>query len=147
MSRAGNEGGPALPRPGALDVTTDEGRWLGSSLIEEMSRAIRDKTRRVADAKKRGSRAARYDRWWLVLDDEVMIAPSSILGADGRSEIEGTIRSTSRDGVWSKVVLVSRFQPAGDLREAPDLEKLQEQPKWFWPVWEAAEHAPLPPSP
>ena len=147
LIRAGNEGGPVLRRPGALDVTTDEGCWLGASLIERMTEAVRDKSRKVANARGRGSRAARYGRWWLVLDDEVMIAPNSILEADERRGVEETIRYVNRDGTWSKVVLVSRFQPAGDLCGAPDLETLQEQPKWYWPVWEAAEHPPLPPSP
>ena len=48
---------------------------------------------------------------------------------------------------WSKVVLVSRFRSAGDLESPPDVKALQERPKWFWPVWEAVGHTPLPRSP
>lgn len=147
LVRAGNEGGPVLRRPGALAVTTDAGCWLVSSLIEGIAEAIRDKTLKLEKAKERGSRAARYDRWWLVLDDEVLIAPGSILSPNERAVIEEAIRSANRDGAWSKVVLVSRFQPVGDLESPPDPETLQEAPKWFWPVWGDARHAPLPPSP
>lgn len=147
LIRAGNEGGMALRCSDALDVTTDEGHVLVPSLIEEITEAIRDKTLKLAKAKKRHSRAARYDRWWLVLDDDVLIAPRAVLMPGERAEIEEAIRLSNQEGTWSKVVLVSRRHHAGDTECPPDAEALRERPKWYWPMWEAAEHAPLPRSP
>lgn len=147
LLRAGNEGRMALRQSGVLDVTTDAGCLLQSTLTEAVSKAVRDKTRKVERARKQGSRAARYGRWWLVLDDEVMIVPCGILMADERRAVEDAIRCSNQEGTWSKVVLVSRFQPAGGSESPPDVEVLRERPKWYWPMWEAAEDAPLPRSP
>lgn len=147
LIRAGNEGGMALRQSGVLDITTDAGCLLQPTLTEAVSKAVCDKTRKVERARKQGSRAARYDRWWLVLDDDVMIVPSAILMPEERRDVEDAIRLSNQEGTWSKVVLVSRRHHAGDTECPPDAEALRERPKWYWPMWEAAEDAPLPRSP
>ena len=127
LSPAHNEGGFG-------DLSEDEGLWLASTLTERVTACVKEKAEKV----EKGSRAHQYDRWWLVLDDEVLITPKEVLNEEERARVEQSVRMCAGRSQWSKVVVVSRFQTT-----APP----EKQPKWFWPMWEDERHTPLPESP
>ena len=114
-----------------LGVSVDEGCMVGETLAERIVEEIRKKTGRVRN----GTRAKRYDRWWLVFDDEILIAPIKVLDVSERARIAAEIRKCSYRGQWSKIVLVSRFQTV------PTPQKPQ---KWFYTLWEEPRHSRLP---
>ena len=64
LMRAGNEGGLVCRVPSALEVTVDQGSYIVSTLTREVTETVRSKTRKVGEARERGSRAAQYDNWW-----------------------------------------------------------------------------------
>ena len=112
-------------------VSSDEGGIL--PLADRVADVVARKAAKVA----KGRRASSYDRWWLVLDDEVLIAPKTLLDERERREIEARVRECGGRERWSKIVLVSRFQS-----EPPPARP----PKRYWPLWEHPCHAPLPPA-
>ena len=87
-------------------VSVDEGFMVEETLAERIVEEIRKKIGRIRN----GTRAKRYDRWWLVFDDEILIAPIEVLDASERAGIAAGVRKCSYRGQWSKIVLVSRFQ-------------------------------------
>ena len=115
-------------------VDEDEGMMVGSVLAERIRACVKEK----ADKVEKGARTRGYDRWWLVLDDEVLVAPKGVMTKDEQRQIEDSVRTCTGRSQWSKIVLMSRFQT---------VEPPEKQPKWFWPLWEDPGHAPLPCSP
>ena len=123
---AGNEGG-------FNGVSQDEGFMIEDTLVDQVVGWIDKKSTKV-----RKVRSNREDRhWWLIFDDEIVVAPVGLLG-DSREKIEHGVRDSIDSELWSKVVLVSRFQ----LERPPP-----KRPKWFWPLWENPQCAELPDSP
>lgn len=128
-----------------LDPATNEGSFSGVSL-DVGSRVVPTLTGRIiacveekVEKIRRSERAYRYSQWWLVFDDEIVIAPiHQILSVDERSRIELSVRDCSDTVRLSKVVLVSRFQ------STPPPAK---QDMWFYAPWEDPRYPPLPPSP
>ena len=113
-------------------VCPDMGGRVVASLIERIAAEVRRKTRKVQKA------PGYYDRWWLVFDDEMLIAPFSVLSPDERRKIETAVRECDGRDQWSKIVLMSRYQLT------PPLPK---RDKWFHPLWEDERSPPLPVSP
>ena len=70
-----------------LGVSVDEGCMVGETLAERIVEEIRKKTGRVRN----GTRAKRSDRWWLVFDDEILIAPIKVLDVSERARIAAEI--------------------------------------------------------
>ncbi len=128
-----------------LDPATNEGSFSGVSrdvgsvvvptLTERIVACVKEKVEKI----RKSERACRYRQWWLVFDDEIVIAPiHQILSVDERSRIEASVRECSDTVRLSKIVLVSRFQTT------PPSAK---QDMWFYAPWEDPRHPPLPPSP
>ena len=127
LLRAGNEGGFS-------GLSEDQGMILESILTKRIMACVEEKSEKM----RKGSRAQQYNRWWLVLDDEVLIAPKGVMSKDEQNRIEESVRTCTGRDQWSKIILMSRFQT---------VEPPRKQPKWFWPLWEDPRHAPLSGSP
>ena len=125
---------PASNEGSFSGVSTDKGLEVVGTLIERIIDCVSAKAGKIAN----GKRSKNYSRWWLVLDDEVLIAPVGVLTADERAKIEERIQGCDDRERWSKIVLMSRFQttPPPPIRE-----------KWFYAPWEDPRHPPLPASP
>ena len=123
---------PASNEGGLTPVCPDMGRLVVPLLVERIAAVVREKTEKVQ--KVPGS----YDRWWLVFDDEILIAPCSILSSDERCEIETAVRECYGRDQWSKIVLVSRRQ----MTSPPP-----KRDKWFHALWQDGRSSPLPASP
>ena len=113
-------------------VSVDEGFMVMPTLTERTLACITHKTKK----QHYGSRSHRYDRWWLVLDDEIFMAPMASLARQEICQIETLVRQLDDKAAWSKIVLVTRFQPT--LRTG----KL---PMSFHPLWQDPRHPALPP--
>ena len=87
---------------------------------------------------RKSEKAGCYRQWWLVFDDEILIAPIVVLSADERSRIEAGVRECEDTVQLSKIVMVSRFQ------FTPPPVKQDKQDKWFYAPWEDPRHPPLP---
>ena len=123
---AGNEGSFG-------GVSQDQGYLIEETLIDQVDYWIDRKSKIV-----RKTKPDNDDRhWWLVFDDEILIAPTGNL-RESREKIELGVRDSVDIGLWSKVVLVSRFQFEGTPPECP---------KWFWSLWENPRCTALPDSP
>ena len=123
---AGNEGGFS-------GVSEDEGYMVEETTVDRLVRWIDKKSSLVRKTKPiDGNRI-----WWLVFDDEIVVAPAKFL-MESREQIENIVRNKIDTKLWSKVVLVSRFQ----LDRPPPI-----RPKWFWPLWENPQCTALPDSP
>ena len=111
---------------------------LGSAPVQELTSAlpgvIAEKARKV----RARTRCRSCTQWWLVLDDDVLFAPSSILSTVERDAVAGRVAECTEIGLWSKVVLYNRFQPAPPPAPAPH---------WFWALFECPGRTLLPPSP
>ena len=112
----------------------DIGILTALTLSDRICARIKSKTEKI----RKGKRARQYQRWWLVFDDEILIAPISDLLEHERDAIERAVRDCSETQAWEKVVLVSRMQVVPPPATPP---------KWFHPVWENPAQPPLPPSP
>ena len=114
-------------------VSEDEGYMIEGTVMDQLVSWIDKKSSKV-----RKTKPIKGDcLWWLVFDDEIVMAPTGILGGS-REKIENGVRDKIDTRLWSKVVLVSRFQS-----ERPPPVR----PKWFWPLWENPQFAALPDSP
>lgn len=119
---------PASNEGSYVPVSKDSGNiFMPATVIDPILGKLEAKTTKA----KNGSDAGRYDRWWLVLDNEIAcgILPDLV------DESASAIRDWLDRKFWSKIVLVSRFQ---------DVPPPQEPPKRFHAVWEDPQHAPLP---
>ncbi|MCY3672431.1 MAG: hypothetical protein F4Y03_13835 [Alphaproteobacteria bacterium] len=123
---AGNEGS-------FNGVSQDEGFMIEGTLVDRVVGWMDKKSAKVR--KMQPNREGRD--WWLVFDDEIVAAPVGVL-VESRERIELSVRDNVDSELWSKVVLVSRFQ-----FERPPPKR----PKWFWPLWEDPQCAALPDSP
>ena len=124
---------PASNEGGFSGVSADQGLIVEMTLSEQIVSGMKEK----ADKVREGKRAREYDRWWLVFDDEILIAPIAILTREEQDEIEARVRDCPGREVWSKIVLMSRFQAV------PPPQKTF---KWFYSLWEDSFHPSLPTS-
>lgn len=124
---------PAGNQGSFIGVSEDEGYMIESALEDQLSRWIDKKSAKV----RKVNRTNEHCRWWLVFDDEIVVAPAGVLGRS-QEEIQSRVRCRIDKELWSKVVLVSRFQS-----EQPP----PKQPKWFWRLWENPQSPALPDSP
>ncbi len=114
-------------------VSEDEGYMIEATAVDRLVRWIDKKSSIVRKTKP----VERGHLWWLVFDDEIVVAPAGRLG-EGREKIENIVRDRIDTELWNKVVLVSRFQS----ERPPPI-----RPKWFWPLWENSQCPALPDSP
>ena len=124
---------PASNEGSFTGVSSDKGYLVGTTLSERLVSIVDEKATKV----RKGNRSRTYNQWWLVLDDEVLIAPFAILTAEERTEIGTRVRECDGRQQWSKIVMVSRFQTRSD----------GSQEKWFYALWEDPRHPLLPESP
>ena len=122
---------PASNEGSFSGVSMDEGSIVGVTLSERIVAGVREKAKKVRG----GTRAREYDRWWLVLDDEILVAPIEILTREERADIQTRVRDCPDRSIWSKIVLMNRFQSVTPPQTAP---------KSYWAVWEESRHPPLP---
>ena len=122
---------PASSAGSFAGVSVDRGSIVAETLTERIIAETRKKTEKVLN----GERAKSYHRWWLVFDDEVLIAPIEVLAASEQARIATTVQSFADRNLWSKIILVSRFQVVHSPRRPS---------KWFWAPWEDDRHPPLP---
>ena len=125
---------PASNEGSFAGVSVDRGYLVGPILAERVVACVKEKTNKI----RQGKRSKKYGRWWLVFDDEMLRAPVGVLGADERKTIKKRVQKTDGREQWSKIVMVSRFQPT------PPPSK---PPKWFYALWEDPRHPALPESP
>ena len=123
---AGNDGSFA----GAFG---DEGCAVEATLTERIVACVRGKVKKIRKSEKAGC----YRQWWLVFDDDILIAPKTILLEDETRRIEACIQECQDALQLSKIVLVSRYQTA---------QPHAKQDKWFYALREDPRHPPLPPS-
>ena len=127
---------PAKENSALVQVSIGQGDLVNKAVIKNASSAIKHKVKKLRDSIARGERSQLYDNWWLVFDDELVMVP--ILENDEWKSIDEEIRGCPGIDAWSKVVLVSRFQPVDTTRPTN---------KWYHAFWEDPGHPPLPPSP
>ena len=125
---------PVCDGGGFTTVSVDEGALVGATLTERLIANVYEKAEKV----RKGKRSDDYNQWWLVVDDEILKAPCTILTPKERSEIDSRVHECDGRHQWSKIVIVSRMQTS------PPPAKLD---KWFYAPWEDPRHSPLPPSP
>ena len=131
-------------RPGGAFGHLPEHEWglvtssLGSApvveLMSALPRVIAEKTGKV----RARTRYRSCKQWWLVLDDDILFAPSSILTSGERETVARRVAECPEIGLWSKIVLYNRFQSTPPPDPAPG---------WFWTLFECSAHSPLSPSP
>ena len=121
---------PASSKGSFVGVSVDQGFIVEPTLTDRIIAETRKKTDKVRN----GDRAKNYCQWWLVFDDEILIAPIGVLMASEQSSIATAVQNSIDRNLWSKIVLVSRFQAAPDS---------QGHPKCFWAPWEDDRHPPL----
>ena len=130
---------PVLPEA-ALGHLPEHEQYLvasshGSSPLSELVAVLPSVIAKKTDKVRNRTRCKSCTQWWLLLDDDILIAPSEILRFDERAMISTVVAECPDISLWSKVVLFSRRQPT----PPPDLP-----PGWFWPLWESSVHSPLP---
>jgi len=106
----------------------------GGAPVHELANAL---PRVIAEKASKVRSRARYrscTQWWLVLDDDILIAPSWILSSEERTAISERVAQCPDVALWSKVVLFNRWQPTPPPAPAPG---------WFWTLWESDPHSPL----
>ena len=128
--------GPAAENSGLVQVSNGRGHLVGTAMVENASAAIELKTKKVRNSRARGESSQLYDKWWLVLDDELLMVPD--LQDDEWKGIDSEIRRCPGIDTWSKVVLVSRFQP---------VHTTQPMNRWYHAFSGDTTHPPLPPCP
>ena len=124
---------PASNEGGFSGVAADDGCIVAQTLSEQIVVGVGKKAIKIRD----GERSEAYNRWWLIFDDEILIAPIGTLTMKERSTIENRVRECEGREQWSKIVMVSRFQIPGSPPKSL---------KWFHALWEDPRHPPLPAS-
>ena len=127
---------PAKENSGLVQVSNGQGELVSPAMVENASAAIEHKTKKVRDSMARGDNSRLYDKWWLVLDDELLMVPD--LQDDEWKGIDSEMRRCPGIDTWSKVVLVNRFQP--DFTTGATNT-------WYHAFSEDAAHPPVPPCP
>ena len=122
---------PASSKGSFAGVSVDEGYIVEETLTERIIAETRKKTEKVRN----GGRASSYSQWWLVFDDEVLIAPIEVLAASDQARIDTMVQNSIDRKLWSKIIVVSRFQPVHSPRKLA---------KWFWAPSEDDRHPRLP---
>ena len=115
-------------------VSSTSGGAPVEELLSNLPRVISDKSRKMRSR----TRCLSHDQWWLVLDDDILIAPASILSDNERALVSRQVAQCPDIGLWSKVVLCNRRQPTAP----PD-----PPPYWHWTIWDSSNHPPLPTGP
>lgn len=90
-----------------VGVSIDEAYFPAAELCREVPSVINRKSDKVV----RGSRSSLYKSWWLVMLDEICLAPIVILGKRSINSIQQAAAESTGISQWSKVVLVSRYRP------------------------------------
>ena len=112
-------------------VEVDQGSFVSAELADQLSAVVSEKTGKVQS----GNRARNYERWWLVLDDKILMVGMEVLQPAERSNIKTEVRQATGREQWSKIIIVSRSHGvSANTREA----------KKFFPLWEDPEHPALP---
>ena len=125
---------PASNEGSFAGVSVDEGCAVVATLTERIVARVREKVNKI----RKSNKARSYSQWWLVFDDEILIAPRTILLKDETYRIEASIQEYRDALQFSKIVLVSRYQTA----QLP-----VKRDKWFYAPWEDPRHPSLPESP
>ena len=125
---------PASNEGSLSRIEEDDGCITVPVLAERITAGVEEKAKKVLQ----GKRAKKYEHWWLVFDDEVLVRPITELTEDECAIIEARVRGCAGREQWNKIVLVSRFQTT------PSPPK---RPKWFYAPWEDRERPALPVSP
>ena len=121
---------PATDEGSFTSVQIDEAIFVASELGTCIAEDIRIKTAKV----KNGNRLGKYNRWWLVLSDEICMSNPSALRDDSIHHIRQATQRSVGIAQWSKVVLLAR--PA-------DVDP-SKRPVHFIPLWEGPLQDPLP---
>lgn len=112
-------------------VEVDRGSIVAAELADRIPVVVSEKTGKVQS----GPRARNYERWWLVLDDEILMVGMEVLQPAERSNIKTEVRRATGREQWSKIIIVSRFH---------GVSASTREPKKFFPLWEDPEHPALP---
>ena len=129
-----------IPCGQATNETTINGWGADAGRIlydDELARQIADLVSEKARKVRKSERAQAFDRWWLILDDDVTFA-MDIPSPSSESVFLKHIHEAEGFELWSKIVLLSRMR---DTALPPD------SPLWFKPLWEDSRCPPLPVSP
>ena len=100
---------------------------VAPTLTERVANAVKGKTEKVKNKINREASAGGYDEWWLVLVDEILVAPKEALLDEERASLESSIAKEIDQDIWDRLVLVSPARA----KEYPDI-----QSKWSWLLWE-----------
>ena len=84
-------------------VSEDMGIFVAGTASTRIAACVGQKARKV----RKGARAQNYSRWWLLLEDEVVIVHDAL--GDEWSVVEDSVRCCEGIDQWSKVVLLSRY--------------------------------------
>ena len=115
---------PATNAGSFAGVSSDEGSWVLGVLSTRVEQTITKKSERM----RAGKRAAEFDTWWLVLDDEILYAPEALTDNE-RTHVTECVHSHPDRNLWSKIVLVSKYQT----RPGPPENPL---PIRYWVLWD-----------
>lgn len=121
---------PATDEGSFTSVQIDEAIFVASELGMCIAEDIRRKTVRVNN----GNRSRKYNRWWLVLSDEICMSYPSALGDDSIHHIRQATQRSVGIAQWSKVVLLARHAGVDPSK----------RPVPFIPLWEGPLQDPLP---
>ena len=84
-------------------VSEDMGIFVAGTASTRIAACVGEKARKV----RKGVRARGYSRWWLLLEDEVVIVHEAL--GEEWSVVEDSVRCCQGIDQWSKVVLLSRY--------------------------------------
>ena len=84
-------------------VNEDTGIFVAGTASARIASCVGQKAQKV----RKGTRARSYSRWWLLLEDEVVIVHNAL--GDEWSIMEDSVRCCEGIDQWSKVVLLSRY--------------------------------------
>ena len=100
-----------------LDRASNGGSFVGVSIDQayfpaaELCREVPSVINKKSDKVMKGSRSSLYKSWWLVMLDEICLAPIVVLGQRSINSIQQAAAESVGISQWSKVVLVSRYRP------------------------------------
>ena len=84
-------------------VSEDMGIFVAGTASTRIAACVGEKARKVRN----GARARSYSRWWLLLEDEVVIVHDAL--GEEWSVVEDSVRRCEGIDQWNKVVLLSRY--------------------------------------
>ena len=84
-------------------VSEDMGIFVAGTASTRIAACVGEKARKV----RKGTRARSYSRWWLLLEDEVVIVHDAL--GEEWSVVEDSVQGCEGIDQWNKVVLLSRY--------------------------------------